>query len=133
MGKKTRSKAKKKLIKHFRDVGMEDPNKHRCLICEYIVSNHEGPLEIHYMGKMHRHLEKLELHTSFFLEQGLIHTSSVKMFECTWCERVGSLADVQKLKSHLLNVHFMSAHKQYLNLFLDLWIWSRRDESLWVI
>jgi len=68
MEKKTRLKVKKKLAKQFRDVGMKDLHKHRCLIYKCLVTNFEGPLKVHYMGKIHRTLEKLELYTFYFLE-----------------------------------------------------------------
>jgi len=61
---------------------VEDPNKHKCVLCKCSILNSEESLNDHYTGKMHCRLEKLQLHTPFFEEHGISPTVGQKTYDC---------------------------------------------------
>ena len=68
-GRKHRSKAHVKpetLEEPAPGLGMENPNRHFCRLCNRLVQNNEVSLDEHFLGKSHLRLEKLEMLEHFF-------------------------------------------------------------------
>lgn len=128
MGKKTRSKAKKKMIQQRREAGIEDPNKHWCLFCKCFIPNSEVSLNEHYVGRMHCRLEKLHSYILFFEEHGIFLTTGEKTYECRICSTTGIPADAKKLKAHLLDVHLVGPKKKHPFGLSQSQIWSSDEK-----